>query len=197
MRIFTFALLFSLALLAGCQDEAVESRTVEAVTLNEDAIGHFCQMQVLAHEGPKAQISLSGSNERLWFTQVRDGIAYFKSPEQSAEITSFYVNDMGVAPSWAKPGTDNWITAQDAFFVVGSDARGGMGAPELVPFASKSKAEKFIAERGGKVMLLSEIPAATVLSPVEMKGAPMEKMEMKGTPMKDMKMEYKKKPEKE
>ena len=182
MNYFAIAILFSLPLLAGCEQEVAKVPIPAAVTLTEVAVGHYCEMQVLAHEGPKAQIHLSGVEDPLWFTQVRDGVAYLKSPEKSTEILSFYVNDMGVAKSWAKPGIDNWIEAQKAYFVVGSNARGGMGAPELVPFALRSQAEKFATERGGKVMILSEIPVATVLSPVEMGGSSMDKMSMEHSP---------------
>jgi copper chaperone NosL len=78
-----------------------------------------------------------------------------------------FVNDMGNAVSWNEPGTDNWIDANDAYFVVGSDAIGGMGAPEIAPFGDLLKAEQFIQVHGGNVMRLTEIPAEVVLSPVE------------------------------
>ncbi len=186
MKVFIIAM-FSISLLAGCQQEADDMRAPAAITLTPDAVGHFCEMQIMMHEGPKAQIHLADVKDPLWFAQVRDGIAYLKSPEKSAEITSFYVNDMGAAKSWANPGIDNWIEADKAYYVVGSNARGGMGAPELVPFASRELAEKFASDKGGEIMMLSEIPAATVLSPVEMDGAPMSGMKMNHS--KDMKKE--------
>ena len=153
--------------LAGCKDDVAKSEKPPAVTLTADAAGYYCQMLILEHQGPKAQIHLAGASEPLWFAQVRDGIAYLKSPEQSAEILAFYVTDMGTAASWQAPGPDNWIAAGDAYFVVGSDARGGMGAPEVVPFGDPQKAGAFAAQRGGTLVRLSDIPAETVLAPVE------------------------------
>lgn len=156
-----------LALLGACNKQAAQNELPAPRHLSEEAAGYYCQMVVLDHAGPKAQLFLSGMPEPLWFSQVRDGIAYLKSPERDGEPLVLYVNDMGRARSWDDPGADNWIDAADAFYVVGSDARGGMGAPELVPFGSRQGAETFIRDHGGKIMRLDEIPAATVLSPVE------------------------------
>jgi len=171
------ALLLPLAFAVGCKENTALTSKPEAITLTAEAAGHYCQMVILEHQGPKAQVHLAGSLAPLWFSQVRDGIAYLKSPEQSAEILSFYVNDMGAAASWAEPGADNWIDAGTAYFVVGSDAIGGMGAPEIAPFADAQKAGEFADERGGEVMRLSEIPAETVLSPVEFDTAALEQIE--------------------
>lgn len=164
-------LLASLTLTAGCTQDASQADKPEAIALTEEAAGHYCQMVILEHQGPKAQAHLAGLPAPLWFSQVRDGIAYLKSPEQSAELLVLYVNDMGSATSWSDPGQDNWIDAQSAYFVVGSDAVGGMGAPELAPFSDLTKAEDFASRRGGDVLRLKDIPAETVLSPVELNPA--------------------------
>ena len=52
-------------------------------------------------------------------------------------------------------------------FVVGSDAVGGMGAPEYVPFSDQAKAEAFIGEHGGSIVRFDEITAQEVLKPIE------------------------------
>ena len=135
-------------LVAGCSGDTPEADMPRPIALTEEAAGHYCQMVILEHEGPKAQLYLAGMPAPLWFSQVRDGIAYIKSPERTADIVVLYVNDMGAAPSWDQPGIDNWIDATGAFFVVGSDAIGGMGAPELVPFATEDKAAAFAERRG-------------------------------------------------
>ena len=160
--------LLPLAIIAGCKGEVtVPENLPEPLVLTDEAAGHYCQMIILEHQGPKAQVHLAGFPAPLWFSQVRDGIAYLKSPEQSAEILVLYVNDMGAAVSWTEPGADNWINAETAYFVVGSDAIGGMGAPELAPFSNLSSAEKFAQEHGGDIMRLSEISPEIVLSPVD------------------------------
>lgn len=162
-----FAMLASMIVLSGCSGDSAQTEKPVAIALTEEAAGHYCQMVILEHAGPKAQLHLAGMFAPLWFSQVRDGIAYLKSPEQSAEILVLYVNDMGSAVSWVTPGKDNWIDAADAYFVVGSDAIGGMGAPELAPFAEMEKAEDFASQHGGEVMRLAEISVEDVLSPVE------------------------------
>ncbi len=168
------ALAVTLALTAGCKDDIASRDLPAPLVLTAEAAGHYCQMVILEHQGPKAQVFLAGLDAPLWFSQVRDGVAYLKSPEQSAEILVLYVNDMGRAVSWDQPGADNWTIAADAYYVVGSDAVGGMGAPELAPFAALVDAENFAAEHGGQIMRLDEIPAELVLSPVEFQTSALE-----------------------
>ena len=73
---------------------------------------------------------------------------------------------MAVALSWEAPGVANWIAADDAYFVVGSDAIGGMGAAEAVPFSDRRAADSFAAQHGGRVTKLGAITNADVLAPV-------------------------------
>ena len=173
----SLALILPLVILAGCKEDVASLAIPEPLVLTEEAAGHYCQMVILEHQGPKAQVHLDGFPAPLWFSQVRDGIAYLKSPEQSAEILVLYVNDMGEAVSWQEPGADNWINAATAFFVVGSNAIGGMGAPEVAPFGELTKAQEFALEHGGTIMSLDEIPAETVLSPVDFDTAVLETSE--------------------
>ncbi|PHQ99371.1 MAG: copper resistance protein CopZ [Marinosulfonomonas sp.] len=156
-----------LLLLAACKEDQAASQIPGPVELTQEAAGYYCQMVILEHQGPKAQVHLEGMFAPLWFSQVRDGIAYLKSPEQSAEILVLYVNDMGRATSWSEIGEGNWIIASDAYFVIGSDAIGGMGAPEVVPFGNQADADAFADEHGGEVMRLDDIPTEAVLGPVE------------------------------
>lgn len=168
-----FAMLLPLALM-GCKEDSAALDIPDPVVLTEEAAGHYCQMIILEHQGPKAQAHLAGHMAPLWFSQVRDGLAYLISPEQSDEILVIYVNDMGVAVSWTEPGADNWIKAKDAYFVVGSDAIGGMGAPEIAPFGTFEQAEIFAGIHGGTVLRLDEIPADAVLAPIEFKTGALE-----------------------
>ncbi|MBV1863921.1 MAG: nitrous oxide reductase accessory protein NosL [Rhodobacteraceae bacterium] len=157
----------ALAMLTGCKDDVAKLDLPEPLELTADAAGHYCQMIILEHEGPKAQAHFGGGLQPLWFSQARDGLAYLLSPEEEAEVVVLYMNDMGKATSWAKPGIGNWIKAREAFYVIGSDAIGGMGAPEMVPFGLKEQAAEFAARHGGKVMRFDEIPIEAVLAPVE------------------------------
>lgn len=158
-------ILIAVLFLAACREEAAQAP--DPVTMTDEALSHFCLMQVDQHPGPKAQIHVSGFPGPIFFAQVRDALAYVKGPERDGDILAFYVSDMGAAPSWEAPGIDNWTHAGTAHFVVGADVTGGMGAPEIVPFARAEDARDFAARKGGQVRTLEDIPAATVLAPVE------------------------------
>lgn len=152
--------------LAACKDEAAQD--VSAVALDETAVGHFCQMELLEHDGPKGQVHLGGlPGAPLFFSQTRDAVAYARMPEQSHEILAIWVNDMGApGATWADPGAENWIEADAAQYVVGAAVTGGMGAPEIVPFADRADADAFARANGGAVMALDDIPDEIVLTPV-------------------------------
>jgi copper chaperone NosL len=155
----------ALLALAACKEE-VSDRPLP-VAMTAETVGHFCQMDLLEHPGPKAQVHLEGLPDPLFFSQVRDAIAYQRMPEQSHAIRAVYVSDMSVAPSWENPGAENWVSAEEVVYVVGAAVAGGMGAPELVPFADRTAAEAFVAENGGEILLLEAISDDTVLAPVE------------------------------
>lgn len=149
--------------LAACGTETPAAKPT-AVALTEEAVGHYCQMNVLEHDGPKAQIHLADNPHPIWFTQVRDAVAFTRLPDEPKDYVAIYVNDMGKAESWADPGAENWIDAEEAFFVIESRIRGGMGAPEAVSFATRADAEAFVAENGGRIMRLADIPTEYVLA---------------------------------
>lgn len=159
--------LSSVLVLSACSGEGQQGAIPTPIALTAEAAGYYCQMVILDHDGPKAQMYLDGLPQPVWFSQVRDGLARMKSAERTSEILVLYVSDMGAAKSWVEPGIENWIAADSAFFVVGSDAIGGMGAPEIVPFSDGEKADAFAQTRGGEVMRLADISAETVLSPVD------------------------------
>lgn len=164
MKTAMFALLAA-ALLSGCKEELAEAPPPAPLT--EESVSFFCQMEVLGHGGPKAQIHLEGMPAPLFFAQVRDGMAYMKSPERDARITATYVSDMGAATSWNEPGDTNWIKAEEAIFVIEANVAGGMGAPEIVPFRNVPDAEAFVTRYGGRLVGLEDIPDDVVLAAVD------------------------------
>lgn len=160
--------LCALLALAACKEDQVAQDTAPR-EMTVETLGHYCQMHLLEHPGPKAQVHLEGQpGLPLFFSQVRDAIAYARAPEQVAPILAIWVNDMGApGATWDAPGEGNWIPADSAFYVVGSVAEGGMGLPETVPFATRAAAESFAADQGGGVLTLAQITTDMVLTPVD------------------------------
>lgn len=155
------ALLVPLALLGCGEKQAAQPPQPHRMTA--DMIGHYCGMNVLEHPGPKGQIFVASLIEPVWFSSARDTIAFTVLPEEPKDILAIYVSDMGKAPSWDKPGADNWVEARKALFVIGSRVQGGMGGQEAVPFAERAAAERFVAENGGRIVPFAEVPRDYVL----------------------------------
>ncbi len=76
------ALVASLLLVAGCREDG-EAAAPRAVAMTDEALGHYCQMDLREHDGPVAQIHLAGFDHPIWFSQVRDAIAYTRLPEEN------------------------------------------------------------------------------------------------------------------
>ncbi|WP_212524072.1 nitrous oxide reductase accessory protein NosL [Actibacterium sp. MT2.3-13A] len=157
MKKLVLALTLGLSL-AACKEDTAGIPAPVAMT--SEALGHYCQMFVADHPGPKAQIHLKGYAAPLWFSQVTDAVAYVSDPERPAEITAIYVSDMGAAESWTIPGENNWLAAGDAHFVIESGQPGGMGLPEAIPFAEAAAAQAFTDRNGGRVVRFDEVPEA-------------------------------------
>lgn len=158
MRHFAFG--FALLALAGCKEELAGKPA--PVEMTAEAVGYYCQMELLDHVGPKGQIHLDGMPAPIFFSQVRDAVAYLHMPEQSHAVRATYVQDMTDA-EWTKPGA--WIAVENAYFVIGSDRQGGMDAPEYVPFSDAAVARVFAQRHGGEVRRFDQIAAAEVLAP--------------------------------
>jgi copper chaperone NosL len=174
-KIILLAAFAGVLALAGCNDQ----KTAEAPPpqeITDSAIGHYCGMNVLEHSGPKGQIILASRKDPVWFSSARDAISFTLLPEEPRDIRAIYVSDMAKAPSWDKPGANNWVDARQASFVIGSRMQGGMGGDEAVPFSDRSAAEKFAAENGGRIVAFAEVPKDYVLgATAEMTGAVEEK----------------------
>jgi copper chaperone NosL len=128
-------------------------------------------MIVIDHPGPKGQIFLSGEETPVWFSSVRDTIAFTLLPDEPKSIVAIYVTDMGRA-DWDHPEPDTWIDAKTASYVIGSSRQGGMGAPEAVPFAEQAAAQRFTEAYGGEIYSFEEIPPDAILSAVEEQAEP-------------------------
>lgn len=152
--------------LLGC-DQKQAGPPPGPAALPPDAVAYYCAMAVADHTGPKAQIWLMSKDQPLWFTQVRDAVAFTLLPEEPKDIRAIWVNDMAKSASWDHP--DAWVLADKARFVVGSDAKGGMGLPEVVPFSDPQAATAYAAQHGGRVVAFKDIPGDQILAdPVPM-----------------------------
>ena len=148
--------------LAGCGEKQA-ARVPPPYRMTEEAIGHYCGMNLFEHPGPKGQIIATSLIEPVWFSSARDAIAFTMLPDEPKDIQAIYVSDMAKAPSWDKPGDDNWVEARKALFVIGSRLKGGMGGDEAVPFSDRNVAERFTAENGGRIVSFAEVPRDYVL----------------------------------
>lgn len=153
--------------LAACKEDTAATRP-DPAPITAQTLAHFCQMSVAEHGGPKGQVHLKGHPAPLFFAQVRDLVAYLKSPEREAEITAIYVTDTGGLQDWNAPNDGPWVLAPQAHFVINSGVAGGMGAPEIVPFADPTRAGDFVRRNGGTVVSLDAIPDAAALAPVDL-----------------------------
>jgi copper chaperone NosL len=153
-----FILLLLATALASCKRE--EAAAPPPRPLNEAATAYFCSMAVTEHDGPKAQIFVRDMANPYWFAGVRDAFSFLMLPETPKAVTAIYVNDMTNA-DWEHPGP--WIDAHNAFFVIDSRKRSGMGAEEAAPFSTKAAAEKFAADEGGRVVRFDAVPRAYIL----------------------------------
>lgn len=167
MTFAKFSLVLIAGLLAACGSEPTAVAPAAPVEVSDDATGHYCGMLLVDHEGPKGQIHLASSDQPIWFSSVRDTIAFTRLPEEAKDINAIYVNDMAFAQNWDQPEPGTWMDAREAWFVIESGRRGGMGAPEAVPFSDEAVADAFRTEHGGRLVRLDEVPDDYVLGPVD------------------------------
>ncbi len=153
-------------ILTACQPSNKEEVPKPKMPTGE-AIGYFCNMFISEHEGPKSQVHLTGNSEPLWFTTVRDGVAYTRLPEESKTVAALYVTAIDSTPTFNLGHPENfqnsWVAADWAVYVIDSRLRGGMGAMEAFPFRDPSMANQFIEIYGGRIVELADIPEEYVL----------------------------------
>ena len=167
----TLRTLLLLLVLAAC-DDAEQVAGPPPREPGPSDVGNYCGMVLAEHPGPKAQIFLAGRADPLWFTQVRDAIAFTRLPEEPRDVTAIWVNDMGRTTNWQAPEAGAWADGRSAWFVIESSRAGGMGAPEAVPFGAEPPARAFARAHGGRVVRLDEIPDDYVLGWTPQDNAP-------------------------
>ncbi len=150
-------------ILFGCDNPTTRQiQTPHAVS--RDDIGYYCNMIVENHTGPKGQILLSDREKAIWFTSVRDALAFTLLPDEPKNIAAFFVTVMDEG-EWEHPEKqiNSWHDAQMAWYVINSSQRGGMGQMELIPFKQQKSANDFVELNGGEVVAYPDIPEDYVL----------------------------------
>ena len=149
-------------LLAACDEE--KAAAAAAGARRREAIGHYDQMLVLDHAGPKAQILLESRDEPVWFSSVRDAFAFTLLPEEPRDIAAIYVTDMGARGELGRPGPRHLDRgARRAVRHRQRQARrhGRRGAGALR--RRRGRRGAFAAEHGGEVVAFEGVPESYVL----------------------------------
>ena len=147
----------------ACDDSQEVAEAPPPIEYGGEAIGYFCGMLLTEHGGPKGQVHLQSRETPLWFSSVRDTVAFTLLKDQPRDVEAIYVNDMARATDWQQPEPGTWVALDEAFLVIESRMAGGMGLPEVVPFGTQAAAESFVGAQGGRVVRLAEVPADYVL----------------------------------
>lgn len=151
-RRFSVSLIGILAL-AGCSQSDVE-KPVVAVEFDRSTACVLDGMALADFPGPKAQIHYQGQAQPDFFCDTVEMFSIYLQPEQQRRVRAIFVQDMGKA-EWDHP-QGNWIDARKAFYVVGSKARGSMGAT-IASFATAADGRAFAAKQGGKLLPFAEV----------------------------------------
>ncbi|MGE5548684.1 MAG: nitrous oxide reductase accessory protein NosL [Solirubrobacterales bacterium] len=157
------ALALVVLLMVGACGDKGKAPPPPPAAMGSDAVGHYCGMTLADHPGPKGQIQVKSRKEPYWFSSARDTLAFTMLPEEPKDIAAIYVTAMDKAASWEQPGQAAWVDAHAASYVVGSDAKGGMGQNEVVPFTTPEAAEAFARQHGGQVYGFDRVPHDKVL----------------------------------
>lgn len=157
----TLAVLLLTGVLGACGEEERVAAPPPPAELTAEAIGHYCGMNVVEHNGPKAQAWVTGIDQPYWFSSVRDAIAFTMLPEEPDAIAAIWVSDMAKAEDWENPRS--WVEARHAHFVIGSNRAASMGHDEAIPFSTSAAAREFAQRHGGRVVTFEQIPRDYIL----------------------------------
>lgn len=149
--------------LAGCSGNAEESVPPAPQEITQDSVGHFCGMDLIEHNGPKGQVFVKGSELPLWFSTIRQVMAYTILPDSPKGLSAIYVTDMSKVQNLSQPEPGTWMKAVDAYYVTESRQEGGMGGEDPLPFSDEAQALAFILEHGGRIQRFGEMSEDYIL----------------------------------
>jgi copper chaperone NosL len=149
-------LLLTGLLLTACSEDTPENLAAQrAIAIESGEECHLCGMIITNFPGPKGQLYERGQSQNRRFCSTRDMFAYLLDPEHQHNIQRAFVHDMAVTP-WDHPDEDTYIDAREAWYVVGSSRKGGMG-PTLASFAEEAHASAFALKYGGQLYRFEQI----------------------------------------
>ena len=107
-----------------------------------------CGMFVAKYPNWLTRIHYDGLEQTKYFDGVKDMMVFYFNPEKYGAASRESIRAIFVRDYYSL----NWLSAQEAFYVVGSDVYGPMGH-ELIPFATREAAESFSKDHHGKNIL--------------------------------------------
>ncbi|MBY5920640.1 nitrous oxide reductase accessory protein NosL [Ferrimonas balearica] len=139
-------------LLAACSQPQAHEADLHAHVEKQDRC-HLCGMVLVRYPGPKGVASLA-NEQQMKFCSTRDLFEFVLQPDKGRQVVQALVHDMN-GNNWEHPN-DQFVTAQDAWFVYGSDRPAAMG-PALASFSTEASAQAFADEYGGRLFRFDEI----------------------------------------
>ncbi|HBN8344686.1 TPA: nitrous oxide reductase accessory protein NosL [Pseudomonas aeruginosa] len=140
-------------LLAGCDASRDDATALGPVPIASGDECHVCGMLIEEMPGPKGEAVLPGAVRK--FCSTAELFGWWLQPENRQGQARLYVHDMSQA-DWRHPDDARLIDATRAYYVVGIQRPGGMGAT-LTSFADEEAATRLAAEEGGRVLRFDEI----------------------------------------
>ena len=145
-------------LLAGCDASRDDATALGPVPIASGDECHVCGMLIEEMPGPKGEAVLPGAVRK--FCSTAELFGWWLQPENRQGQARLYVHDMSQA-DWRHPDDARLIDATRAYYVVGIQRPGGMGAT-LASFADEEAATRLAAEEGGRVLRFDEIDQAVL-----------------------------------
>ncbi|CAD5107152.1 nitrous oxide reductase accessory protein NosL [Zestomonas carbonaria] len=140
-------------LLAGCGGDRQDSASLDPVTFRDGDGCHVCGMIIGEFPGPKGEAVSPGAVRK--FCSTAELLGWWLQPENRRDDARLYVHDMAHG-DWSHPDDTHLIDATTAYYVVGIQRPGAMGAT-LASFAEQADAERLAHEEGGRVLRFAEI----------------------------------------
>jgi copper chaperone NosL len=120
-------------------------------TIPDQARCSVCGMFVAKYPNWLAQIQYPDPAQTRFFDGVKDMMVFYFNPEQYNGPSRETIRDLFVKDYYSL----NWLSATEAYYVIGSDIYGPMGH-ELIPFETRGAAETFSKDHHGKEILTFE-----------------------------------------